>query len=146
MITSGRLLFIVSSIVSALEPYYSREPRSFTDIRRFPVECSREITMPDDAPLKSAYDIAMERLRARDREKGIPERKPLTADQKREIARLRKDAKAKLAELEIMHKKNLASERDDPEKIKKIEEHFEIDRGRIESALESAIAKVRERS
>jgi hypothetical protein len=100
--------------------------------------------MPDDAPLKSAYDIAMERLRAKDREKGIPERKPLTSAQKREIARLRKEAKAKLAELEIMYRKDLESEQGDPEKLKKIEEHFEIDRGRIESSLESAIAEVKQ--
>jgi hypothetical protein len=100
--------------------------------------------MPDDTPLKSAYDIAMERLRAKDREDGVPERKPLTGAQKREIARLRKEAEAKLAELEIMHRKDLESEQGDPEKLKKIEEHFEIDRGRIESALESAIAKVKE--
>jgi hypothetical protein len=102
--------------------------------------------MAKEKPLKSAYDIAMERLRAEDRERGVPERRPLTDDQKKEIARLRKEAKAKLAELEIMHKKNLASEQGDPEKIKKIEEHFEIDRGRIESALDSAIAKVKEQA
>jgi hypothetical protein len=99
--------------------------------------------MPDDAPLKSAYEIAMERLRAKDRENGVPERKPLTSAQKKEIARLRKEAKAKLAELEIMHRKDLESEQGDPEKLRKIEEHFEIDRGRIESALKSDIAKIK---
>jgi hypothetical protein len=102
--------------------------------------------MTKEKPLKSAYDIAMERLRAKDREKGVPERKPLTAAQKKEIARLRKEAKAKLAELEIMYRKDIQSEQGDPEKLKKMEEHFEIDRGRVESALESAIAKVKERS
>ena len=53
---------------------------------------------------------------------------------------------AKLAELEIMRRKDLQSEQEDPEKINKIEQHFEIDRGRIESALESAIARVKEKS
>jgi hypothetical protein len=101
--------------------------------------------MPDDAPLKSAYDLAMERLRAKDREKGVPERKPLTDEQKKRIADLRQEAKAKIAEIEIMHGKKLQSEQD-PEKIKELEEHLEIDRRRVESSLESAIAKVREKS
>jgi hypothetical protein len=101
--------------------------------------------MPKEIPLKSAYDLAMERLRAKDRAQGVPEPNPLTSAQKKKIAKLRKEAKAKLAECEIMHSKNLASEPGDPEKIKEIEEHYEIDRRRIESALESAIAAVKER-
>ena len=96
--------------------------------------------MPKDKPLKSAYDVAMER------KQGVPEPKPLTAAQKNKIAKLRKEAQAKLAEVEIMHKKNLASEPGDPEKIKELEEHLETDRRRIESALASAIAKVKEQA
>jgi hypothetical protein len=102
--------------------------------------------MPDDAPLKSAYDIAMERLRAKDHEQGLPERKPLTATQKKKIAGLRKEAEAKLAELEIMHRENLESTAGDPEKIKELEEHYAIDRGRIQSTLESAISRIKKRS
>jgi hypothetical protein len=100
--------------------------------------------MPKEPPLKSAFDIAMERLRAKDREQGVPEPKALTAAQKNKIAKLRREAKAKLAEVEIMHNKNLAAEPGDPEKIKELEEHLEIDRRRVESALASAIAKVKE--
>jgi hypothetical protein len=102
--------------------------------------------MPDDAPLKSAYELAMERLRAKDREKGIPERKPLTSSQKKRIAALRQEAKAKIAEIEIMHEKKLRSERGDPEKIEELEKHLEIDKRRVESSLESAIAKIKEES
>lgn len=97
----------------------------------------------DDAPLKSAYEIAMERLRAEDREAGIEDSKPLTAAQKDEIARLRQEAKAKLAELEIMRRDNLQGAAGDPEKIAEVEEHFRIDRGRVESSLEEAIAEVK---
>jgi hypothetical protein len=100
--------------------------------------------MPDDAPLKSAYDLAMERLRAKDREKGVPERKALTASQKKRIAELRQEAKAKIAEIEIMHRKQLESEPGDPEKLKELEEHLEIDKRRVESSLESAIAEIKE--
>jgi hypothetical protein len=99
--------------------------------------------MPKEKPLKSAFDIAMERLRAKDRAQGVPKPKPLTAAQKNKIAKLRKEAKAKLAEVQIMHKKNLDAEPGDPEKIKELEEHLEIDRRRIESALASAIAEVK---
>ena len=101
--------------------------------------------MPDDdAPLKSAYDLAMERLRAQDREEGVEARKPLSAAQKKKIARLRQDAKAKIAELEIMRRDNLASTQGDPEKISEVEEHFAVDKRRVESSLDEAIAGVRE--
>lgn len=61
----------------------------------------REMT-DDDAP-KSALEIAMARLRRRDAEtgEGIQE---LSAEQKEEIAELRRVYDAKLAELDIMKK------------------------------------------
>ena len=99
--------------------------------------------MPEDEPLKSAYELAMERLRAEDREAGVEESKPLTDEQKQEIARLRKEAKAKLAELEILHRDAVAAAVDDPEKLQKVEEQHRVDRERVESRLESAVARVR---
>ena len=100
--------------------------------------------MPDDdGPLKSAYEVAMERLRARDRAEGIDEPKPLTEAQKKEISRLRQEARAKIAELEIMHRDALAAAQGDAEKIAEAEEHFDVDRRRVESTLESAIARVK---
>jgi hypothetical protein len=100
--------------------------------------------MSDDAPLKSAYEIAMERLRAKDRENGVEERKALSREQKERIAELRQDAKAKIAELEIMRRDKLAAAQGDPEKIAEIEEHFAIDRKRVESSRDELIAEVRE--
>ncbi len=98
--------------------------------------------MPEEKPLKSAYELAMERLRAKDREEGLEE-KPLTEDQKREIARLRQEAQAKLAELEILHRKNVHAAGGEPDALLKLEENYKTDRGRVESRLESAIAKVK---
>ncbi|HUC43881.1 MAG TPA: hypothetical protein VMR65_07585 [Candidatus Sulfotelmatobacter sp.] len=98
--------------------------------------------MTDDKPLKSAYELAMERLKAKDREEGIEDR-PLTPAQKAKIAELRRDAQAKLAEIEILHKKALAEAGGDPEALKKLEEHYQTDRARAESRLEAAIAKVK---
>jgi hypothetical protein len=100
--------------------------------------------MPEDKSLKSAYELAMERLRAQDRARG-EKVLPLNEAQKREIARLREEARAKLAELEIMHRKNLAGAAGDAEKLREIEEHFRIDRQRIEASLESRIAKIKGR-
>ena len=56
--------------------------------------------MAGKKPLKSAYELAMDRLRARDRDEGVAERKPLTKDQKDRIADARRTAQAKLAEVE----------------------------------------------
>lgn len=99
--------------------------------------------MADDKPLKSAYELAMERLRAKDRSEGIEEAKPLTRAQKDAIAEARSEAKAKLAELEILHRKNLAGAGGDPAELAKIEEHYQRDRDRIEDRLQSKIAKIR---
>lgn len=98
--------------------------------------------MKDDKPLRSAYELAMERLRAKDREEGQEEDRPLTGEQKAEIARLRQEARAKLAEMEILHRKEIAAVAD-PVKLAEAEEKYRIDRARIESRLESAVARVR---
>ena len=94
-----------------------------------------------DEPLKSAYELAMERLKKKDRDEGVEEEKPLTSAQKAEIAELRSHAKAKLAEMEILHRKGL--ETADPAKIAEIEENYQKDRARLESRLDTDIARVR---
>lgn len=100
--------------------------------------------MAKDEPLKSAYELAMERLRAKDREAGVDEPTRLTDEQKKMIAELRQTAKAKLAEIEIMHGKQMATAvASAPEEIEKIEERVRVDRGRVESKLESEIARVK---
>jgi len=96
-----------------------------------------------DKPLKSAFDLAMDRLKARDLAEGVEEAKPLTKAQKERIAQLRTEAQAKLAELEILHRKNVAGT-SDPAVLAKIEENYAIDRGRAESRRDSEIAKIHE--
>lgn len=99
--------------------------------------------MADEKPLKSSYELAMERLRAKDRQEGIEEAKPLSDSQKNAIAEARSEAKAKLAELEILHEKNLSGASGDPAEAAKIEENYQRDRARIEDRLESKIARIR---
>lgn len=84
----------------------------------------------------------MERLRAQDRAEGHAEPKPLTAKQKEAISDVRRKAKAKLAELEILHAKNRDAAGIEPEKLAQVEERYQIDRRRVDSALESAVARV----
>ncbi|MDX1389168.1 MAG: hypothetical protein R3344_08260 [Acidobacteriota bacterium] len=100
--------------------------------------------MSKEKPLKSSYELAMERLRAKDREEGV-EHEELTGKQKKEIARLRQEAKAKLAEIEILHKDALAEAGGDHETIRKIEEAYAIDRERVESKTETKVAAVKKR-
>ncbi len=99
--------------------------------------------MKQEPPLKSAFELAMERLRSEDQKQGIKESKPLSAAQKEEITRLRTEAGAKLAELEILKRKDLGATGGDPEKLADVERKFQIDRERTEAKLESGIARVR---
>ena len=100
--------------------------------------------MSKDEPLKSSLELAMERLRAKDRAEGV-EREALTGEQKEEIARLRQEAKAKIAEIEILHTDALAAMGGDPEELRKIEDTYKIDRERVESRMESAVAAVKQK-
>lgn len=94
-----------------------------------------------DKPLKSAFELAMDRLKAKDKAEGVVDAKPLTSAQKKRIAELRSEAQAKLAELEILHRKNLAGTAD-PAALVKIEENYATDRARVESRRETAIEKI----
>jgi len=94
-----------------------------------------------DKPLKSAFELAMDRLKKKDLADGVEESTPLTKAQKDRIAALRSEAQAKLAELEILHRKNVAGT-SDPAAIVKLEENYAIDRGRAESRRDAEIAKV----
>jgi hypothetical protein len=62
--------------------------------------------MTDGGP-KSALELAMERLKKKDADEGVSDR-PLTEDQKNEIADVRQTYAAKLAQEEILFKSKLA--------------------------------------
>ncbi|MBD3868876.1 MAG: hypothetical protein IFK94_12180 [Acidobacteria bacterium] len=99
--------------------------------------------MTADKEPKSAFEIAMERIRAKDRAAGIDAPKTLTDKQKQQIAELRAEGKAKLAELEIFRGGKIAEAAGDPEKLAQVEEHYRIDRERIQSRMETEIGKVK---
>lgn len=91
---------------------------------------------------KSAYELAMERLRQKDREAGVTDR-PLTDEQKTKIAEIRQFYDAKLAEREILHQDSLRKARSH-EEVAKLGEELTQDRGRLERERDRKIAEVRE--
>lgn len=99
--------------------------------------------MSDDRSPKSAFELAMEKLKARDRERGDAPPAPLTDAQKRAIAEARAEAKAELAQWEILKTKRLAEAAADPATYAETVERLDIDRKRIDAALESKIRRIR---
>jgi hypothetical protein len=98
--------------------------------------------MPDDNAPKSAYELAMERLRKRDEEAGIASR-PLTDTQKAAIAEVRNFYEAKLAEVDVLHHSKLRAVFD-PAERDLLEQNYRRDRERLTSERDQKIAKLRE--
>jgi hypothetical protein len=96
--------------------------------------------MSDDAP-KSAYELAMERLRQKDKEASVEERS-LTTEQKAGIAEARQFHQAKVAEREILHQAALAATRTH-EEVDKLNEELRRDRERLTSERDRKIAEIR---
>jgi len=94
----------------------------------------------DDAP-KSAIELAMERLRRKDREAGIEDR-PVSDEQKSALAEVRRVYEAKLAEREILHKSKLRAAAD-PEACATLEEEYQRDRERLTSERDRKIDQIR---
>lgn len=95
-----------------------------------------------DAP-KTAYEIAMEKLRAQDEARGEAPRKDLTPDQKERIREAREYYHAKLAEREILYRSDIAKAEGDPEKMEEVEKGYREDRRRMETEREEKLARIR---
>jgi hypothetical protein len=98
----------------------------------------------DDAP-KSAYEIAMEKLRRQDRDRGETTAVPLSDEQKLRIADIRRKHEARLAEREILFRSERAkaAASEEAEALEKVEREYSKDRQRIEAQRERDIAAVR---
>jgi hypothetical protein len=97
--------------------------------------------MSNDKPLKSSYELAMERFKKSDKDAGI-ERAPVTDAQKAAIAEIRNFYEAKIAELEVLHKSQLMATPDPAERETR-EQEYRRDRERFTSERESKIEKIR---
>ena len=99
--------------------------------------------MSDDTGQKSAYELAMERLRKQDEEAGIG-RQVVTAAQKAEIAEIRNFYEAQLAELEILREGRLRS-MFDPSERALLEDAYRRDRERLTSERDAKVEQAQER-
>jgi hypothetical protein len=89
--------------------------------------------------MKSAYELALERLEQRGIER--PREQGLSAETQEKIAEVRRQAEAKLAELEILHRDGLR--KGDPFKQQDTEDNYVRERRRIEDDRDSKIEKLR---
>jgi hypothetical protein len=97
--------------------------------------------MTNDAP-KTAYELAMERLRRKDKEGGAVEH-PLTDEQKTAIAEARRVYDAKVAEREILHR-DAIRKATSHEEIQTLNEQLQRDRDRYGRERDQRIADIRE--
>ncbi|HLP02957.1 MAG TPA: hypothetical protein VK163_13090 [Opitutaceae bacterium] len=90
--------------------------------------------------MKSAYELAMERLKAAE-----PDTAPLSAEQKERLAELDARYKAKIAEREIFLQKayHEALERGEAEEVVKIRQQMTNEKARLENEREAEKERVR---
>ena len=98
--------------------------------------------MSGDAP-KSAYELAMERLRQKDKEAHVEER-PLTDKQKAAIAEARQFHQAKAAEREILHQAALTAARTQKE-VDKLNDDLRRDQEQLGKDRDRKIAEIRDK-
>ncbi len=96
--------------------------------------------MADDRP-KTAYELAMERLREKDSAAGIDER-PLTDGQKAAIAEARQIYEARVAEREILHEAALRTA-GTHEEVERLNEDLRRDKERLGNDRDRKIAEIR---
>jgi hypothetical protein len=95
----------------------------------------------DKAPkMKSAYELALERLAGQGIEP--PREDALPAAVRQRMAEVRQKCEAKLAELEILHRDALAKSHDYAER-EKAEEEYRLERRRLEEDRDRQIDKLR---
>lgn len=94
-----------------------------------------------DKPLKSSFELAMERLKKKDIEDGV-ESKPLTDGQKADIAEARNFYEAKLAEQEVLYESQRRAATD-PAVLETLEQEYRRDRERLTTERDAKIARIR---
>ena len=91
------------------------------------------------AKMKSAYELALERLEG----EGVERPRGLTEEVREKIAGVRQKAEAELAQVEILHKNRL-KQMGDPEERRRENEDYLLERRRIEERRDREIAELRE--
>ena len=97
--------------------------------------------MAEDKPIKSSYELAMERLRKKDADEGV-ESRPVTDAQKAAIAEVRNFYEAKMAEQQVLYQSALRNTAD-PEARATLEQQYRRDRERFTSERDTKVEKIR---
>jgi len=97
--------------------------------------------MADDKPLKSALELAMERLAKKDADAGI-EARPVSASQKAAIAEARNFYESKIAEHEVLHQSQMRATAD-PTARETLAAEYRRDRERLISERDNKIERIR---
>ncbi|MBS1819691.1 MAG: hypothetical protein JSU08_17290 [Acidobacteria bacterium] len=97
--------------------------------------------MADDTRLKSAYELAMERLRQKDADAGVTHR-TLTDGEKAQIAEIRSIYEAKIAEQQVMLQSKL-THIFDPAAREALEAEFRVEKERLSSERDHKVEKIR---
>jgi hypothetical protein len=93
---------------------------------------------------KSAIELAMERLRQKDADRGVEE-KPRSEQQKTDIAEVRSVHASKVAELEILHRSKLAGLFDPAERAE-ADANYRRDLQRLNDDVERKVERIRARA
>lgn len=97
--------------------------------------------MNDDKPLKSALELAMERLAKKDADAGI-EARPVTDAQKAAIAEARNFYEAKIAELEVLHQSKVNATFD-PAERDTLDQQYRRERDHLVTERDNKISRLR---
>jgi hypothetical protein len=98
--------------------------------------------MSEDRPLKSSFELAMERLRQKDAAEGVVER-PLSDRQKAAVAEVRNFYESKLAEQQVLYQDKLKRTMDPGERAA-LENESRLDRERLASERDRKIQSIRD--
>lgn len=90
---------------------------------------------------KSAYELAMERLKKKDAEAGFVEQK-LTDEQKAAIAEARSVYDARVAERQILHRQKQLTTYE-PAEVEKMDEEYRRDMDRFATDRDAKIRRIR---
>ena len=99
--------------------------------------------MSDERP-KSAYELAMERLRQKDRDLG-EEQRPLSDEQRAQLSEVRRFYEAKLAEMEILHRSSRLKVREADE-LETLEEQYRGERERLSHERDAKLDAIRQKT
>jgi hypothetical protein len=97
--------------------------------------------MADEKPLKSALELALERLAKKDADAGV-ESRPVSDAQKAAIAEARNFYDAKIAEQEVLHQSKMRATFD-PAVRETLAQEYRRDRERLASERDNKIEKIR---